>query len=120
MTFTIKNLETNQVIKLAEFDNIYCEFHNRTPHDLFYAEWFLLLEFAFRYYADLADNCNNDCKLRRGIVKEYRKLDCDQLCRALLISSAMSFDAGSDLELVTYFIKFLKHYNKTYEFEFHF
>lgn len=122
MTFQI--LEKGQAIKLSQFDEEYCKFHNQSVHRLFYAPWFRLLEDAFVCYGDIADRCKGS-RIYETTVKDYRKLNCNQLCQALLLSIAKQArtstieDLTDDIESVMKFIEFLKFY-RVYEFTFHF
>lgn len=127
MTFQIIDKETSKAINLAQFDKDYCIFNNIECDQYQFAAWFYALEGAFCTYGDLADNSDNNLRLHRALVKDYRTLSMHQTVQMLTIYAAKTFydneeykDWEQSLEWLKPIVKFFLSVKDKYYFEFRF
>ena len=127
MTFQIIDKDTNKAINLSDFDEAYCSFNGIEVNKTFYAYWFYALEGAFCTYGDLADNSDNNLRLRRDLVKDSRILSMHQAIQMLTIYAAKTFYSNEDykdweqpLEWLKPIVKFFLSVKDKYQFEFSF
>lgn len=92
MTFQIISKETNQPVKLAKFDSIYCKFNNLKESEYIYAAWYPWIESVYRTFIDIRDNCKGSIIYEKVIGNgEMFSMTASQVVKCLLIYEGRSF-----------------------------
>lgn len=91
MIFQIISKETNQPIKLNDFDTLYCQFAGIEVDKHKFANWFPYLEGVFYTFGDLADDVKDSYFCTGKLcISDPRKVSLHQAAQIMLINHATS------------------------------